>query len=299
MADRSGVILDPAQRAGRPKTLIRKLATLARRKPIGAVGAVIVFLLFGAALFAPVIAPYQPLELNPAERLQKPSARHLAGTDQLGRDIFSRLIYGSRTSLTIGLAVVIVSAVPAVTLGLIAAFYGGWVDYLIGRVVDTVQAIPGLVLLIAILVTLGPSLMNVIIALCARRIWTECRVFRSAALTVQSQTYVEAARALGAPNWWIMARYLLPNITPLIIVITSLGVAGAILAEASLAFLGYGVPPPAPSWGGMLSSDGRAYMFVAPWMLVGPAVALSIVVFGTNMFGDALRDVLDPRLRGT
>lgn len=298
-AERIRTPFEPQASPWAVRTVLRKLATFTKRKPYGALGAVIVILLFCAAIFAPVIAPYDPIELNAAERLQPPSARHLVGTDQLGRDLFSRLIYGSRISLSVGLAVVVLSAVPGVALGLVAAFYGGWIDYMIGRVVDTVQAIPNLILLIAILVFLGPSMINVIIALSVRRAITECRVFRSAALAIQGQTYIEAARALGAPNWWIILRYLFPNITPLLIVVTSLGVAGAILAEASLSFLGYGIPPPAPSWGGMLSADGRAYMFVAPWMLLGPAFSLSIVVFGTNMFGDALRDVLDPRLRGT
>lgn len=270
-----------------------------KRKPFGAAGAVIVILLLLAALFADMVAPYGATQTKTGSRLEAPSARHFAGTDQFGRDIFSRIIHGSRVSLGVGVGVVVTAAIPAIIMGLLAAFYGGWVDYLLGRLVDTVQSIPNLILLITIMLILGPSLINVIIALSFRRAVTESRVLRSAALGINAQVYVEAARCLGAPPWWIMARYLLPNIMPLLIVITSVGVSGAILAEASLSFLGYGIPPPYPSWGGMLAADGRTYMFAAPWMLFAPAAALSIVVFGTNMFGDALRDLLDPRLRGT
>jgi peptide/nickel transport system permease protein len=280
-------------------TRSQQVMRFVRRKPWGALGAVIVVVLLVTAALAPWVAPYGATETKTGPRLEAPSSGHLAGTDQFGRDIFSRIIHGSRISLFVGVGVVVASAIPAIIMGLLAAFYGGWIDYLLGRLVDTVQAIPQLILLIAIMVILGPSLINVIIALSVRRAITESRILRSAALSVNAQVYVEAARCLGAPNWWIMLRYLLPNIMPLLIVITSVGVSGAILAEASLSFLGYGVPPPAPSWGGMLASDGRTYMFAAPWMLWAPTIALSIVVFGTNMFGDALRDVLDPRLRGT
>jgi peptide/nickel transport system permease protein len=281
------------------RTRMQSLLRFCRRKPWGALGAVVVVVLLLSAVFAPVIAPYGATETKTGPRLQGPSVYHFAGTDQFGRDIFSRIIHGSRISLFVGVGVVVGAAIPAIIMGLLAAFYGGWLDYLLGRLVDTIQAIPQLILLIAIMVILGPSMVNVIIALSFRRAVTESRVLRSAALTVNAQVYVEAARCLGAPSWWIMLRYLLPNIMPLLIVITSVGVSGAILAEASLSFLGYGVPPPAPSWGGMLAADGRTYMFAAPWMLWAPTIALSIVVFGTNMFGDALRDILDPRLRGT
>ncbi|MFA7297526.1 MAG: ABC transporter permease [Dehalococcoidia bacterium] len=271
----------------------------ARRKPLGAIGAAIVILLLFTALAAPIIAPYDPIEQDATVRLQAPSAAHLAGTDQFGRDVLSRVIYGSQTSLKIGVAVTLATAIPAIVLGISSAYIGGWYDYLIGRVVDTVQAIPFLILLIAIMVVLGPSLINVIFALSFRRAVTESRILRSATLGLMGQVYIEAARSLGATPIWIMARHLLPNIVPTIIVLSSLGFGGVILSESSLSFLGYGIPPPTPTWGGMLANEGRSYMFSAPWMLIAPTTALGIVVFGINVFGDALRDVLDPRLRGS
>ena len=283
----------------RQKPFGQRMLTLARRKPLGAFGGAVCAALLLIAIFAPIVAPFDPLETNSAERLKGPTSMHWSGTDQFGRDIYSRLVWGARTSLYVGIAVTVVSTIPAIIMGLMGAFYGGWVDYALGRVVDVIQAIPQLVLLIAIMVVLGPSMFNVIMALSFRRAITERRVLRGATLSLSNQTYVEAARCLGATNWWIMMRYLLPNIMPTVIVLSSIGFGGVILAEASLSFLGFGIPPPWPSWGGMLAADGRAYMFAAPWMLFGPAIALSVVVYGVNMFGDSLRDVLDPRLRGT
>ena len=270
-----------------------------RKKPLGAIGAFILIVFVGMAVAAPVISPYDPIAGDTTGRLLKPSVSHLVGTDQFGRDVFTRIIYGSQTSLKIGLMVTMATIIPAVFLGLVSAYFGGWVDYGIGRVVDTIQAIPFLILLIAIMVVLGPSLVNVVIALSFRRAITESRIIRASVLGLINQVYIEAARSLGASGAWIMARHLLPNVVPTIIVLASLGFGGVIISEASLSFLGYGVPPPTPTWGGMLSNEGRNYMFAAPWMLIGPTVALGTVVFGINVFGDALRDVLDPRLRGS
>ncbi|MCC6238191.1 MAG: ABC transporter permease [Dehalococcoidia bacterium] len=276
-----------------------------RKKPLGAFGGAIVVLLVLLAIGAPVISPYGPLENNQAVALKGPSLTgiegtfpHLAGTDQFGRDVFSRVVYGAQTSLYIGVLVTLVSTLPALALGVSSAYFGGWVDYLLQRFVDTVQAVPYLILLIAIMVVLGPSFINVVFALSFRRAVTESRVLRGATLSLMNQTYVEAARAMGATDTRVMLRHLVPNLIPLLIVLSSTAFAGVILSEASLSFLGYGVPPPRPSWGGMLAADGRAFMYAAPWMLIAPTLALAIVVFGVNMFGDALRDVLDPRLRG-
>lgn len=264
---------------------------------MGAFGGVLLLLLLVVSVFADLLAPYGQFA-HSSDVLQGPSASHLAGTDQFGRDVMSRLIHGARISLYVGTAVTIVSLVPATVLGIVSAYFGGWVDYLIQRFVDTIQAIPYLILLIAIMVVLGPSLLNVIFALSFRRAVVESRIMRGATLGIMNEGYVDAARAAGATDLRIMGRCILPNIMPTIIVIASIGFSGVILAEASLSFLGYGVPPPNPSWGGMLAADGRAYMYAAPWMLATPTIALSLVVFGVNMFGDALRDVLDPRLRG-
>ncbi|MGE3960088.1 MAG: ABC transporter permease [Dehalococcoidia bacterium] len=269
-----------------------------RKKPLGAFGAFITVVLVLAALLADVVAPYGALEHSNAT-LAGPSWSHWLGTDQFGRDILSRIIHGARVSLFVGVGVTLLGTIPALLIGVVSAYFGGWVDYAIQRLVDSFQSIPYLIMLIAIMVVLGPSLTNVIIALSFRRAIVESRVMRGATMGILNNTYIEAARATGATNVRIMLRHLVPNIMPTLIVLGSIGFAGVILAEASLSFLGYGVPPPTPSWGGMLAADGRAYMFAAPWMLIAPTIALSITVFGVNMFGDALRDVLDPRLRGS
>jgi len=298
------VALDPAVRQSiapptrwqRARTETRKFI---RRKPLGAFGAVMLIVLVFLAVFAEFVAPYDELAHDSSVELQGPSFSHPAGTDQFGRDILSRVIFGARTSLYVGVGVTLASLVPAIILGMVSAYFGGWVDYLLQRLVDTIQSVPYLIMLIAIMVVLGPSLMNVVLALSFRRAIVESRVMRGATMAVLNQTFVESARAAGATDVRVMAWHLVPNIMPTVIVIASIGFGGVILAEASLSFLGYGVPPPTPSWGGMLAADGRAYMYAAPWMIVAPTVALALVVFGVNMFGDALRDVLDPRLRGS
>lgn len=274
-------------------------ARFARRKPLAAFGGAVLLVVIVLAISADVIVPFDPMAHNSSEALKGPSLRHLAGTDQFGRDTFSRVVVGARTSLYVGVGVTVLALVPAIMLGVASAFLGGWVDYVLQRVVDTVQSIPYLIMLIAMMTVLGPSLLNVIIALAFRRAITESRVMRGATMSIMNQTYVEAARSIGASTSRIMVRHLVPNIMPSVIVLASIGFGGVILAEASLSFLGYGVPPPTPSWGGMVAADGRAYMYAAPWMLIAPTTALALVVFGVNMFGDGLRDVLDPRLRGS
>ncbi len=271
----------------------------ARRKPLGAFGAVVLILLVISATFAEVIAPYGPLQQGTGDALEPPSLAHLAGTDQFGRDMFSRLIYGARTSLTVSVSATIMVTIPSVILGVVMGYYRGWVDLFLQRIVDAVQAVPGLILLITIVSILGPGLWNVIFALAIPASITSSRLQRAATLQVSGRDYVLAAQALGATTPRIMMWYILPNIMATVIVVMSLGFGGYILAESTLSFLGYGIPPPAPSWGGMLASDGRRYMYSSLHMFVGPALALSLVVFGVNMFGDAIRDILDPRLRGS
>ena len=279
------------------RSRLQQMRHLARRKPLGAFGAVAMLLFILAAIFADVVAPFSPLEHGPA-RLASPSTVHLAGTDQYGRDVLSRVIHGARTSLYVGVVATVLSMIPAVLLGMSSAYFGGWYDYLVQRFVDTIQALPGLVLLITILVILGPGLWNVIIALSFNRAIVGSRVMRGATMAIKSEVYVEAALATGATHLRLILRHLLPNIAPTIIVVYSLGFGTVILSEASLSFLGYGIPPPTPSWGGMMAADGRSYMFGAPWMLWAPTLALAIVIFAVNMVGDAARDVLDPRMRG-
>ncbi len=278
---------------------LHELWKFVSRKPFGAFGAAMTLLLVVTAIFAPVIAHFDPLATDQTSVLLPPGADHLAGTDQFGRDVFSRLVYGARVSLFVGLGASFLALIPGIVIGIMSAYFRGLFDYIVQRVVDAVQAIPGIILLIAIMVVLGGSLVNVIIALALPRAISSSRVMRGSTMQISNSEYVTAARALGADDARIMIRHILPNIVSPIIVIVSLGFGEFILAEATLSFLGYGIQPPAPSWGGMLSVEGRAYMFAAPWLLWGPAIALSLVVFGVNMFGDALRDVLDPRLRGT
>ncbi len=269
-----------------------------RRKPMGAVGAAIFMVLILAGVFADIVAPYG-MSQQSSNTLQGPSGSYLAGTDQFGRDIFTRLLYGARVSIYVGTAVTLFGILPALALGTMSAFFGGKFDYMLQRLVDTFQAVPYLILLIAIMMILGPSLLNVIFALALRRAIVESRVMRGAAMTIINNPYIEASRSIGATDVRIMIRHIVPNLMPTLIVLGSIGFGSVILAEASLSFLGFGVPPPTPSWGGMLAADGRSYMFAAPWMLIGPTIVLSVTVFGINMLGDALRDVLDPRLRGT
>jgi peptide/nickel transport system permease protein len=283
--------------AARLRASAAGLLRLARSKPLGAVSALILILFVLAAVFAPVLSPYDPISNNHSIEMQPPSARHLFGTDQFGRDVLSRILYGARVSLEVGIGATVAGGVIAVIIGVFSAYFGGTVDYAVQRVVDMVQAIPSRVLLIAILVVLGPSLPNVIIALSARSAFVTSRVMRGAALTILGQPYVDAGRIIGASHVRIMATYILPNIMASVIVLGTVNFGGAILAEAFLAFLGYSVPPPQPTWGGMLSAEGRTFMFVAPWLLIAPTAVLSAVVFAANMFGDAMRDILDPRLR--
>ncbi|MDA1004005.1 MAG: ABC transporter permease [Chloroflexi bacterium] len=292
-----GIARSPADRSGLAR-MGAQLARFARRKPLGAGGAAVITLLIVVAIGADVIAPFDPLE-HSRERLIGPSSENLVGTDQFGRDVLSRVIHGARTSLQVGVAATILAMVPAVIIGMTSAYVGGWYDYGVQRFVDTIQALPGLILLVTILVVLGPGLWNVIFALSFNSAIVGSRVMRGATLGVANEMYVDAARAMGATHFRMMFRHLLPNIVPTVIVVYSLGFGNVILAEASLSFLGYGIPPPTPSWGGMLAADGRSYMFAAPWMLWGPTIALALVIFAVNMFGDAIRDVLDPRLRGT
>ncbi len=269
-----------------------------RAKPLGALGGAVLTLMVVMALLAQVIEPYDPVAINQRAALRSPGGEHVLGTDQYGRDILSRVIRGARISLYVGLGATLTAIVFATIIGVVSAYFGGAVDYFVQRMVDAVQAVPGLILLISVLVVLGPSITNVVLALAFRASITTSRVVRGAALGVLANPYVEAAKVLGAGHTRLMLRHIVPNIIPPIIIVATVQFGGAILAEASLSFLGYGVPPPTPTWGGMMSAEGRVYMIAAPWILIAPTIALSMVVFSVNMLGDALRDRLDPRLRG-
>jgi peptide/nickel transport system permease protein len=263
--------------------------------PVGAVGAGLVSLLIALAAAAPLVSPFDPIA-QPARRLLPPGGRYLFGTDEFGRDILSRIIYGSRVSLEVGVISVGIALVLGGLVGLISGYYLGIVDNVVQRVVDIMLAFPTVIMLIAIASVLGPSLTTAMVAIGIAFSPSFARIVRGPTLVVMQQQYVEAARAIGARPWRIMARYVLPNIAAPVIVQTTLAFSTAILAEASLSFLGLGTQPPDPSWGTMLGS-GRRYMELAPWVAIFPGLAIALAVLGFNLLGDALRDALDPSLR--
>lgn len=269
-----------------------------RRKPLGAIGAAIIvaFVLVGVA--ADLIIPYPYDQLHRRERLQGPSARYWLGTDNLGRDLFSRIVYGARISLFVGVGATLISIGLGTLLGLTSGYFGGKLDILLQRLVDIWISFPGLILIISMLAIVGPGLQSVIVVLGILGASRTTRVTRGATIGVRENTYIEGARVIGARDIHIMLRYILPNIFAIIMVLATVELGGFILAEATISFLGYGVPPPTPTWGQMLSGSGAQYMLNQPGMAFWPGFALALVVFGFNMLGDALRDVLDPRLRG-
>jgi len=255
-------------------------------------GCALLLIIFLLALFAPLLATQPPLEMKVTDRLKAPSAAHLFGTDEFGRDVYSRVVYGSRISISVGLSVVLISSVFGLILGLYSAYYRQ-LDNLIMRVVDGLMAFPAVLLAIAIMAALGPKVENVIISISVVYIPTVARTVRSAALVVREQTYIEAIRALGGKPWRIIWRHIAPNcLSPLIVQATFI-FAYAVIIEASLSFLGAGTPPPQPSWGNILS-DGRTLIRQAWWIMVFPGVAIVMTVLGLNLIGDGLRDLLDP-----
>jgi peptide/nickel transport system permease protein len=275
-----------------------QLRFFATRHPLGAVGAVIMALFVLAAIFADWIAAVDPLSTNASISLAAPSAQHLLGADFMGRDMFSRIIYGARISLAVGIGSTALGCVLGIALGLASGYLGGWVDLVAQRVVDILQALPLLVLALVMAAALGPSLQNTIIAIAIPLIPYSARVVRSNTLALREQPFVEAAKAVGMSELRIVLRHILPNTLAPLIVLATAQLGSAILTEASLSFLGLGIPEPYPSWGRMLSESAAEYVRTAPWLVVFPGIAISLVVFGTNLLGDALRDLLDPRLRG-
>ena len=279
---------------------MRQLAAdLLAKKPLGAVGAALVALLLGLAVFADVLAPSYYGATAPREAFQPPGPRHWFGTDQLGRDVLSRVIYGARVSMYAGLAATGIAVALATLIGVPSGYVGRGVDLLLQRVVDAWMAFPGLVAIIVILALLGPGLGHLIVALGVSLSFPLSRTIRGATQVIREQAFIEASLAAGASHARILLRHVLPNVAPAIIIVASNALGVVILAEAAVSFLGYGVPPPHPSWGGMLSATGRSYMVRAPWLSIFPGLALALAVFGFNVLGDALRDLLDPRLRGT
>ena len=271
---------------------------LIREKPLGAVGMFISLSFLFVAVFADFIAPYPMNEIHLGENLLRPSAKYWLGTDNLGRDMLSQIMFGARVSVIVGLAGASIATLLTLFLGMLSGYLGGRFDMVVQRVVDGVMSMPGLVLVMAAVSMVGASLWSVIVVLGILGGIGGSRIIRSAVIDIKENAYVESSRAIGTSTMTTIFRHILPNIMAPAIVNFSLQVPSLILTEASLSFLGYGVPPPQPSWGGMLGIIGRLYMFKAPWMALWPGVALAAVVFGINVLGDALRDLLDPRLRG-
>ena len=258
------------------------------------VGAAIILLTVLAALTAPWVVPYDPASQELSLRLERPSVQHLFGLDELGRDILSRVLAGARISLLVGLTVVSISSVIGVFLGSVAGYFGGWLDDVISRVIDVLMAFPGILLAIALVAVLGPNLTNVVLALSFIGWVGYARLVRGQVLRAREFEFVQAARALGAGTFRILFRHVVPTTLPAVMVQATLGMAGAILAEASLSFLGLGVQPPAPSWGTMLNG-GRLHLLDAPHLTIFPGAAIAALVLGFNFLGDGLRDALDPK----
>ena len=287
----------PIAKADRAESVWSRLRHHAITHPLGLVGAVIMAVFVFAAVFADLITTYDPVATNSAIALLPPGHGHILGADAMGRDIYSRIVYGARISLAVGIGSALLGSVFGVAMGLASGYIGGWVDLIIQRIVDVLQAVPLLVLALVMAAALGPALDNTIVAIAIPLIPYTARVIRSNTLALREQPFVEAARATGMSEFRIAVRHVLPNtVAPLIVIVTA-QLGAAILTEAALSFLGLGVPEPHPSWGRMLSESAAEYVRVAPWLVIFPGIAISLAVFGTNLFGDALRDILDPRLR--
>ncbi len=286
-------------RASRRAGLLGRLKRLSLEHPLGAGASVVIMIMVIIAAGAGQVSTHDPYEISAFETFQPPSSEHIFGTDDLGRDVFSRIIYGSRISLRVGFIAVGISIALGTVLGMVSAFAGGWLDYALQRIVDALFAFPTIVLALAIVSVLGTGINQVIVAVGIVNIPRVARVVRSSTLGVMAQPYVEAAHSTGAASGRVIARHILPNVFAPVLILATAGFGTAILAEAALSFLGLGTPAPEPSWGTMLSGAAGQYIRNAPWMAIFPGVAISIAVFAFNLFGDSLRDVLDPRLRGS
>lgn len=267
-----------------------------RDSPVLVVSIAVVALVFLAAIFAPLVAPYDPAFMNAASRLQGPSFTHWFGTDQFGRDVFARVIYGSRTSLQVALVAVGTAVLAGGFVGLVTGYLGGWVDGAVMRVMDVLISFPALLLALFLVSVLGPSLTNLIIAISLTRVPYFARLTRAEAMAIRVRPYVTAVRAMGGSHGWIILRHVAPNVIPILIIFGTTDLAGAIIAESALSYLGLGAQPPTPSWGRMLT-ESRSFLGQAPWLVIFPGLFVMVTVIAVNMTGDGLRDLLDPRLK--
>jgi peptide/nickel transport system permease protein len=274
------------------------LARFCRKKPLGAVGGFLMLVILFTAVFADQLATYDPIATDAGQSLARPGPEHWLGADHLGRDIYSRIVHGARVSLIVGLASTLLGSVLGGVIGLLSGYIGGHTDLVTQRVMDILQGLPLLVLALVMSAALGPSIPNVVIAISIPIIPRAARVIRASVLSIREMQYVEAARALGLRHLRIAFRHILPNTIGPFIVLCTAQLGSAILVEAALSFLGLGIPEPYPSWGRMLSVSAAEYAQKAPWLVLFPGLAISLAVFGSNLLGDALRDMLDPRLRG-
>jgi peptide/nickel transport system permease protein len=268
-----------------------------RRYPLGAIGGLIMIAFLATAIFAPMLATYDPLSTNARASLAPPGGAHALGADFMGRDVLARIIYGARISLAVGVGATVLGCLIGVTIGLMSGFFGGWFDLTVQRLMDIMQSLPLLVMALVMAASLGPSLTNTIIAIAIPLVPNVARIIRSNTLSLREMPFVEAARAVGMSETRIAINHVLPNTLAPLIVLATAQLGSAILVESALAFLGLGVPEPHPSWGRMLSESAAEYVRTAPWLVIFPGIAISAVVFGTNLLGDAIRDMLDPRQR--
>ena len=271
---------------------------LFREKPLGAFGGVIFAIFLFCGLFADVIAPYGVNETDMLQRLESPSLSNPFGTDHLGRDVLSRILYGAQLSVIVGFLAAGLATVISIILGLVTGYFGGKTDMVIQRFVDAWMTFPDLVLLIVVISIVGPGVPQIVIILGCLYGIAGSRIIRGSVITIRENMYTHAAQSMGARTLHILWFHILPNVMPVVIVLFTTRVGAVILAEAGLSFLGLGVPPPTPTWGSMLSGSGRTYMYLGPWLALAPGLSLTIVVYAINVYGDALRDLLDPRMRG-
>jgi peptide/nickel transport system permease protein len=293
--DKAGLLELPSRQSAMAQFVRR----LVREKPLGAIGGAVFLLFLFCGVFADVLAPYSMNDTDLSHRLESPSWSFWFGTDHLGRDVLSRVLIGAQISMLVAFMAAGLATVISIVLGMVSGYFGGRVDMIIQRMVDAWMTFPDLVLLIAVVSIVGPGIPQIVIILGLLYGIAGSRIVRGAVISVKEEMYTHASLSIGAKTLHVLWRHILPNIMPVVIVLFTTRIGAVILTEAGLSFLGLGVPPPAPTWGSMLSGTGRTYMYMGPWLALAPGLCLTIVVYAINVYGDALRDLLDPRMRGS